>query len=343
MMAAIGQPFVPAWWCRSGHAQTIYAAALRPVATAPARRERWEIPDGDFLDVDHVPAPPGRPILILLHGLEASSRARPVQGFLAAAHQRGWRGLGVNFRSCSGELNRLRRCYHSGDTSDLDWVIRRLCAQEPQAVIVCVGLSLGGNVLLKYLGEQGDGAPRAVKAAVAVSAPFDLASSARAFEAGFLNRFYGWRLVRSLKRKTLAKLHRYPDLADPRRFAAVRTIGEFDEVVTAPVHGFAGAQAYWSATSCRQFLPGIRRPTLLINSTDDPLVLDIESVRRDLADHPYVAAAFQHAGGHLGFIGGPHPGRPTAWAERAALSFLMPFDEPEAVSATIWQEREGIP
>lgn len=322
MRAAIGEPFVPAWWCRSGHAQTIYAAALRPVASAPVRRERWDTPDGDFLDVDHVPAPTGRPILILLHGLEASSHAKSVQGFLAAAHQRGWRGLGVNFRSCSGEPNHLRRCYHSGETSDLGWVIERLCAQDPQAVIVCVGMSLGGNVLLKYLGEQGDGAPGAVKAAVAVSAPFDLAASARAFEAGFLNRFYGRRLVRSLKRKTLVKLRRYPDLVDRQRLAAVRTIREFDEVVTAPVHGFADAQAYWASTSCRQFLTGIRRPTLLINSTDDPLVPDLDPIRRDLADHPHVAAAFQQAGGHLGFIGGPHPGRPAAWAERAALSFL---------------------
>ncbi len=316
------QDFIPAWWCRSGHAQTIWASVLRPMPNVPARRERWEIPDGDFLDVDHVPAPAGRPIVIVLHGLEGSSDGKPVRGFLQAVHRRGWRGLGLNFRSCSGEPNRLRRSYHSGETSDLRWIIRRVAAQYPQDSIGGVGISLGGNVLLKYLGEQQDDVPPAFKAAVAVSSPFDLAVSARVFERGFLNRIYMGRLIRSLKRKTLAKLIRYPDLVDPLQLAAVRTIGEFDEWVTAPVHGFADAMSYWTASSCRQFLRSIRRPTLLINGGDDPVVPADGLPRKEIARHPFLTAAFPATGGHAGFIGGAWPFRPVLWAEERALTFL---------------------
>ena len=211
-------------------------------------------------------------MLIILHGLESGSEATQVRGLLLAAHRLGWQGLAVNFRSCGKEPNRLKRSYHAGETSDLAWVIERLSAAFPEVSMVCVGLSLGGNVLLKYLGEQGEAAPRALKAAVAISAPFNLAICAHAFEQGVLNREYMRRLVRSFKRKTLAKLKRFPDLVDRRRLAAVRTIAEFDEVLTAPVHGFSSAEHYWQASSCAQYLPAIRRPTLLINAKDDPVV-----------------------------------------------------------------------
>jgi len=315
------EPFIPAWWCPSGHAQTVWAAAGRWRLKLPGcRRERWDTPDGDFLDVDHLPAGPGQPTLIILHGLESSSRAPQARGFLGVAQRRGWRGLALNFRSCSGEPNRLRRSYHAGETSDLAWVIRRLAGQHPGDPICCVGLSLGGNVLLKYLGEQGEAAP--VLAAAAVSAPFDLAASARAFEESALNRVYMRRLVRSLKRKTVAKLARHPELLDRRRLAAVRTVRDFDEAVTAPLNGFSGAEAYWTESSGRRFLDAIRCPTLLINALDDPLVPAEGLPHREVRQNPALAAAFPAAGGHLGFISGGWPGQPVLWAERAVRGFF---------------------
>ena len=199
--------FHPAWWCPGAHLQTVWAGALRPLPRAALIRERWELPDGDFLDVDELAAAGGAPRVIVLHGLEGSSRSPQVVGFLREAHRRGWGGMAVNFRGCSGEPNRLRRSYHGGETTDLAWVIARVQAHHPSSPIVCAGFSLGGNVLLKYLGEQGDALPEQVCAAVAVSAPVDLALSAHALGRGF-SRVYEWRLVDSLKRKTLRKLER---------------------------------------------------------------------------------------------------------------------------------------
>jgi predicted alpha/beta-fold hydrolase len=315
-------PFRPAWWCRSGHAQTVWAATLRPSPELPGcRRQRWETPDGDFLDVDHLDAKAGRPILLIVHGLEGSSRAQQVRGFLRAAHRRRWRAVALNFRSCSGELNRLPRSYHGGDTTDLGWVIARLIERHPGDPICGVGLSLGGNVLLKYLGEPGE-VPAALKAAAAISAPFDLKASARAFEEGFWNRIYMRRLIRSLKQKTLAKLARYPDLLDPQRLDAVRTIREFDEAVTAPLNGFASADAYWASSSCRQFLGSITRPTLLINALDDPLVPAEALARREVAGNRWLTAARPHGGGHVGFISGKQPSRPVFWAEEMVFGFF---------------------
>ncbi len=180
-----GAPFRPAWWCRGPNAQTIWGSVLRPSPRVPLKRERWETPDGDFIDLDRLSAAPGAPILIVLHGLEGSSRSKQVLGLLEAAHRQGWAGLGMNFRSCSGELNRLPRSYHGGETSDLSWVIQRVRAENPGVSILCAGVSLGGNVLLKYLGEQGEGLPPEVVAAAAISTPFDLAASARRLEQGF--------------------------------------------------------------------------------------------------------------------------------------------------------------
>ena len=143
------------WWCPGPHAQTLWGALLRPVPSVPVRRERWDTPDGDFIDVDRLDGPIGSPILVVLHGLEGSSRSKPVRGLLRQAQKLGWRGVAMNFRSCSGELNRLRRSYHGGETSDLSWLIQRLITEEPNVRLLCAGTSLGGNILLKYLGEQG--------------------------------------------------------------------------------------------------------------------------------------------------------------------------------------------
>jgi uncharacterized protein len=287
----------------------------------PLHRQRWETPDGDFLDVDEVPAAPGAPSVIVVHGLESSSRSSQVVGLLRAAHRRGWRGFGINFRSCGGALNRLRRSYHAGETSDLAWVVQQVVARHPEAAVCCAGFSLGGNVLLKYLGEQAATAPPELKAAVAISTPFDLAVSVREMEEGF-SRVYMTRLVQKLKHKTLAKLDRFPDLVDQHTLRTLRTVGEFDEAVTAPVNGFPSAAEYWSASSSAAFLSRIKRPTLLINAQDDPFFPGRALPRQLVSQNPCLTAEFPQAGGHAGFISGRWPGRSTYWAEERAMGFL---------------------
>jgi len=292
------------------------------------RRERWETPDADFIDVDFAgdrdsgEPQPDRPTVLVLHGLESGSRARPVLGFLAAIAKRGWRAAAVNLRSCSGEPNRLARAYHGGDTADLALAVDRLTAQAPRAPLACIGLSLGGNILLKYLGERGTALPASLKAAVAVSAPADLAASARVFERGSANRFYMRRLVRSLKRKTQAKLARHPALISPERLNAIRTIADFDEAVTAPIHGFRNAEHYWKSASCGLFLAAIRIPTLLINAKDDPLVPSWAIQQRAAEQNSRLTADITDRGGHLGFIAGSCPGAAKRWAEERAIAFL---------------------
>lgn len=315
------RPFHPAWWCPGPHAQTIWGALLRPTPRVPVHRERWETPDGDFIDVDRVDGPAGSPVLVVLHGLEGSSRSKPVLGFLREARRSGWRAVAMNFRSCSGEMNRLRRSYHGGETSDLSFVINRLAKEDPNAPILCAGLSIGGNVLLKYLGERGDSVPRQVRAAAAISAPFDLAASARGLERGF-SKIYRRQLVAGLRRKTLEKLKRYPDLVDRDKLRAARTLEQFDNAVTAPVHGFRDAEEYWAASSSLQFLLKIRRPTLLINARNDPFFQERLLPVREVSENPNLRALFPKQGGHGGFLSGAMPGLPTAWAETEAITFL---------------------
>jgi predicted alpha/beta-fold hydrolase len=288
---------------------------------APRQRRRWELPDGDFLDVDEWHAEPGASVLIVLHGLESSSRSSQVVALLQAAHRCGWRGIGVNFRSCGGSLNRLRRSYHAGDTADLAWVIQRLIIEHPGSSVCCAGFSLGGNVLLKYLGEQANHVPSSLRAAAAISTPFDLAVSVRAIEQGF-SRVYMRRLLRGLRRKTLAKLQRFPDLVDRRALRAVRTVAEFDELVTAPVHGFPSAAAYWAASSSSTVLSRIALPTLLINAQDDPFFPGGALPRESIAQNAHLSAEFPQAGGHMGFISGRWPGGATCWAVERTIRFL---------------------
>jgi hypothetical protein len=313
--------FFPAWWCPGPHLQTIWAGLFRPAPRVPVTRAHWELPDGDFLTADVLAAPPSAPRLIIFHGLESSSTAPAVRHLMHQARRRGWCAIAVNFRGCGGEPNRLRRSYHGGDTADVDWVIERIRADSPSTPLFCLGISLGGNVLLKYLGERADAAPPEIRAAAAISAPFDLAASVRALNRGF-SRVYQWRLVASLKRKTRMKLERFPDLVDRAALRAARTLGEFDDLVTAPVHGFADAQAYWAASSSAQFLARIRRPTLLINAADDPFLPSDALPWRAAEENPHVTALFPPAGGHVGFLEGAWPAAATAWAETQAIAFL---------------------
>ena len=283
-------------------------------------RERFETPDGDFVDVDWLGGPVGSPLLLVLHGLEGTLRSHYIGGLFRLAAARGWRAGVMYFRSCSGELNRLPRFYHSGETGDFDHVLRRVAAREPGVRIGVVGVSIGGNVLVKWLGEQGENAPRALAGAVAISVPFDLAGCARLMDRGLPKVLYTTSFMRSLRQKTLAKSRAFPDFVDIRAALRARTFAAYDRLVTAPLHGFADEEDYWRRSSSGPYVARIRRPTLLISALDDPFIPPASLPDPRLLP-PAVRAEFVPRGGHVGFVEG-RPWRATSWAERRAVDFL---------------------
>lgn len=300
--------------------QTLWGPLLRPVRPPRLRRERLETPDGDFVDLDWLePAPAGAPVILVLHGLEGSARSHYAAGLLRALRGLGWRGAVLHFRSCSGELNRLPRLYHAGDTADLDWVVGRLIEREPQARLGLVGVSLGGNVTLKWLSERGERTPEQVAAAAAISAPFDLAACARALDAGLNRLLYTTSFLRSMRAKIRGKARLYDGRLDLEAVFRARTFAEYDRLFTAPLYGFRDERDYWTRSSSGPYLQRIRRPTLLINAANDPF-MPASSLPAASALSPWVEAAFAPEGGHAGFLEGPLGRR--SWAERRALAFL---------------------
>jgi predicted alpha/beta-fold hydrolase len=223
----------------------------------------------------------------------------------------------------AGSSTAPSRFYHSGETGDVELVIRRLVAEHPGAPLTLTGVSLGGNVLLKWLGEQGSDVPGELRAAAAVSVPYDLARGSRHIEQGFA-RVYSRHFLRSLKRKAVAKRERYPDLFDAAALARSRTLWDFDDHVTAPVHGFTSAEDYYARSSAIHFLGGIRVPTLLVSAADDPFLprAVLDEVRGVAASNPALTVQFVPRGGHVGFVAGRVPWRPEYWAEQRAMAFL---------------------
>ena len=287
-------------WLPSGHLQTLYPAlwAYKPLVSYT--RERWELPDGDFVDVDYtsLPSRGDAPLIVLLHGLEGSSHSHYARALMQQAMARDCLGVVVHFRGCSGELNRLPRAYHSGDSTEADYFLRRLHTEHPQRPIYAVGVSLGGNVLLKWLGEQGRAA-NFVQAAAASSAPLDLAAGANALARGF-NRAYTQNFLKSLKQKALRQLARHPGLFEREAVLASRNFHDFDGLVTAPLHGFKSAQDYWVSSSSKPLLRHITQPTLVLNARNDsflpaqflPTTADIS--KAVMLEQPA-------GGGHVGF------------------------------------------
>jgi len=262
------------WWLRGGHAQTIIPAKLAPRPRVTFRRERWDTPDGDFIDLDWTthPVRPGTPLLVMFHGLEGESRSHYAQTMMHALRERGWQGVVPHFRGCSGELNRAPRFYHSGDSAEIAWVLERLhreqCADGRK--LLAAGISLGGNALLRFLGERGNAASF-VSAAAAVSAPVDLAAGGAALSQGF-NLVYTRMFLQTLKRKSLAKLEQFPGLFDRDAMLASRDLYAFDNVVTAPLHGFRDTDDYWARASSKPILREIAVPTLVLNARNDPFL-----------------------------------------------------------------------
>jgi predicted alpha/beta-fold hydrolase len=315
--------YSPSWWLPGPHARTVWGRFFRRTPPIGTRVERWDTEDGDFIDLVRLEAAPGRPHLVILHGLEGTPRSHYARGLFLEAARRGWAADLLIFRGCGEELNHAPRFYHSGETSDLDAVARRLLAADVDAPFVFVGVSLGGNVLLKWLGELGVLIPRRVIAAAAVSVPFDLARASRHIDHGFA-RVYQRHFLQSLRRKALAKLEQYPELVARERIESARTLYEFDDAVTAPVHGFGNADDYYSRSSSIRFLPAIRVRTLLLNAIDDPFLPSdvLDQVRREVASNDCIEVEFPAAGGHVGFVSGHNPLRPFYYAEWRVTEFL---------------------
>jgi uncharacterized protein len=304
---------------------TMWGKFFRKTELTNVELERIPTPDGDELTVVSDATRRSGPLLLMLHGLEGGLRSHYVGGIWAVARQRGWEPRMILFRTCDGRLNTARRTYHSGETTDLDMVVRRLVLEDPSRPIGLVGVSLGGNVLLKWLGEQGDGAPDQVRAAIAVSTPYDLARSSRAINSGFA-RLYQWNFLRSLKRKARLKLAQHPDVATPSSLDTLKTMWGFDDRFTAPLHGFRDAADYYDQSSSIRFLGRIRRPTLLLSAYDDPFHSDdvLRDVEEISSGNPFLETEFHRRGGHVGFVGGT-PWRPRYYVEWRVGSFLANY------------------
>jgi predicted alpha/beta-fold hydrolase len=295
-------------WLPGGHLQTIWPALYghRPTQALPAyQRERWCTPDDDFIDVDRLPGQPGQPLLVLFHGLEGSSSSHYAQAFADFSRQRNFAFAVPHFRGCSGELNRGPRAYHSGDFEEIGWILARL-RSEYQGPILAVGVSLGGNALLRWAEELGAQAARCLTAMASVSAPLDLAASGRAIGRGFNRLVYTRRFLSTMKPRALQKLAQYPGLFKAEALRAARDLYEFDNVFTAPLHGFKNTDDYWERASAKPQLQQIRIPALLVNACNDPFVPADCLPQSTTGD--WVTLWQPQQGGHVGFSSGPFPG-----------------------------------
>ncbi len=331
-----GMQYTAPWWLPGGNLQTIWAALYAQRALGPRpqyRRERWITPDLDFIDVDLADAaalspdpaasPSQRAMLVLFHGLEGSSASQYAETFAGYARQHGMLYAVPHFRGCSGEINLAPRAYHSGDFEEIGWILKRL-RNGHTGPIVAVGVSLGGNALLRWAEEMGQAAGRIVNAVAAVSSPIDLAAGGHAIGQGFNRQVYTRMFLRSMKPKALLKLAQHPGLFDRAALLAASDLYTFDNVFTAPLHGFRNTDDYWSRASAKPHLARIRIPTLLVNARNDPFVpASSLPVQRDVGTH---VTLWQPAhGGHVGFPQGPLPGHvrtmPAAvgdWLSQAA-------------------------
>ncbi len=289
-----------------GHWQTIRATLLPPPAVR-FHRERWDTPDGDFIDVDF--AGDGQRLMVLFHGLEGCSDSHYARLLARALPAAGWRVAIPHWRGCSGELNRTPRAYHSGDTAEVDWLLRRFTGP-----VDAIGISLGGNALLKWLGERASQAAQLVRRAAAVSAPLDLAAAGGALDRGLNRLLYTRMFLASLKPKSLAQLERFPGLFDRARLRASRTFREFDNLYTAPLHGFRDVDHYWTSSSSGPWLEHISVPTLVVNARNDPFLPEAALLAATRKAAQCVLLELPRSGGHVGF--------PSRWLSRRLIDFF---------------------
>lgn len=319
-------------WAPGAHLQTIIPARISPRPEVKYRREHWDTPDGDFILFDWClpePKDPKTPILIHFHGLEGASDSHYAIALMHEASIRGWRGCVACYRSCGGELNRLPRAYFAGDTAECAWVVQCVHARFPEAPIYLAGMSLGGNYVAKYAGDMGESIPSYVRAIAAVGAPLDLVAGSEIVSHG-ANRFYAKMFLSTLQEKVERKIQIFGDFIDVRAFRRVKNLYEFDEVYTAPIHGFKNGMDYWTRCSAKYVLPDVRVPLLLLNPLNDPFqpiwALPTES---DISDFVFLEQPAE--GGHIGFPTGKWPGT-IDWLPRHILHF---FDFVEGSPALI--------
>jgi len=317
-------PFRSPAWLPGGHAQTIYPVFLRRPVVA-YRRERITTHDGDFWDfdwlVDRPGTPPDAPLVALFHGLEGSAQSQYALLLMVLLSAHGWRGVVPHFRGCGGTPNLRPRAYHSGDHEEVGAMLAELRARvDPRTPLYAAGISLGGSALLNWIGRAGRDAQRTLAAAAAVSVPLDLMASGIAIGQG-LNRIYTWHFLQTLKPKGLDIARRFPGTLDAERIARVRTMWDFDDAVTAPLHGFTGAEDYWTRASSKPWLADLVLPTLVLNARNDPFVPG-----SSLPDATQVSRAVlleqPETGGHAGFLTGPAPGR-LEWLPQRLFTFFQ--------------------
>ena len=317
--------FKPAWWLINAHAQTLFPTLTRRLQTPIDSRERFELPDGDFIDLSWAVngLDSNSPLVVLLHGLGGNDQSTYVAGLLKAFNRCGWRGVLMHFRGASSEPNRLARVYHSGDTSDVDYLLHALAKREPHTKKAVVGVSMGGNVLLKWLGEQGS--QSLVHAAAAISVPFQLGMVADRVNQGF-SRIYQAYLLRSLREVLTRKLERHADSLPPsvKQLDSLRCFWTFDEHVTAPLHGYPHVHAYYREASSRRYLVHIKTPTLIVHALDDPFMTPAILPRPNELSKD-ITFELSQKGGHVGFISGHVPGMPVYWLDQRIPRFLHDY------------------
>jgi predicted alpha/beta-fold hydrolase len=319
------------FWLPGGHTQTLWAARLarphHPPHAPSLVTERWTTPDQDFIDVVRVtPAQPSKPLLVLFHGLEGSVHSHYARAFAHACQQQQWGFALPHFRGCSGEINLAPRAYHSGDFAEIAWILARF-RQQHSGPLYAVGVSLGGNALLRWAEEMGTQAQSVVHGAVAISAPLDLCASGQALSKGFNLQVYTRLFLNTMKPKAKAKWHQFPGLFDLDRVMRARNLYEFDDAFTAPLHGFRDTPDYWSRASAKPLLSEIRLPTLILNARNDPFV-PAQSLP-PAADHTqthalssWVQLLQPKGGGHVGFAQGRFPGH-LQGLPRLTMSWLQ--------------------
>ena len=313
-------PYRAPFYLFNGHLQTlwpVWQTLRKPAIALP--RERWETPDGDFIDVDCINrGAADKPIVILFHGLEGNSQSHYARGLAAVLQQIGWTGYVPHFRGCSGELNRLPRAYHSGDSEEIDWILKRFKQRDPQRTYFATGVSLGGNALMKWLGEQGEDATDVIQAAAAISPPMDVGACGAWLDQGTNQKVYTQHFLRTMKAQSEARLQQFPGLFEAERMRNATTLREFDDTVTAPLHGFKDVDDYWTRASALPVLQSIRLPTLLLMPRNDPFLPD--------ACYPTVYPASvtletPDNGGHVGFSGG-HGTSKDLWLPSRIINFF---------------------
>ncbi len=326
-MPVVASSYVAPWWLPGGHLQTIAPARLMPLPRVQYRRERWDTHDGDFIDVDFaLPEPPvnDAPVLVLFHGLEGDSQSHYARAIMRWFTDRGWRGLVVHFRGCSGEANRLPRAYHSGDSDEADWILRAVRTRWPAAALSAVGVSLGGNMLAKWAGEREQSASF-ITAGASIGSPLDLAAGGAALGRG-VNMIYTRAFLATLKKKALAKLQQFPEIGRGSEYAqrlrSSRNLYEFDNEYTAPLHGFRDTDDYWERASGKRWLQSVRIPYLVLNARNDPFVPEA-SLPQPNQVSPSVELEQPAEGGHIGFARGPWPGRIDFIAQRLHQFFAQ--------------------